>query len=126
MKTFHVHIKVDELQKNIAFYSQFFNTQPTVVREDYAKWMLDDPRLNFAISLACYGTGLAHLGFGVDSQNELKALSNAMSCTEGLLEEEGHVACCYAQSEKTWLTDPQGISWEVFHTYGLAEVLYIK
>jgi catechol 2,3-dioxygenase-like lactoylglutathione lyase family enzyme len=118
MKRFHVHVHVDDLQKNIAFYSAMFNAQPTRVEGDYAKWMLEDPRVNFAISSRGRKAGVGHLGFQVDSEAELIELkANAQKADMSVLD-EGRTNCCYAKSDKYWVTDPQGVAWEQFHTLG--------
>jgi hypothetical protein len=118
MKRFHVHVHVDDLQKNIAFYSAMFHAEPTRIEGDYAKWMLDDPRINFAISSRGRKPGVGHLGFQVDSQEELAELkANAQSADMALFD-QGQASCCYARSDKYWVTDPQGVAWEQFHTLG--------
>ena len=116
MKRFHVHVHVDDLAKNIAFYSAMFNQQPTRTEGDYAKWMLEDPRINFAISSRGASTGVGHLGFQVDSEEELKLLKADAKRADMTLQAEGETSCCYARSDKYWLTDPQGVAWEQFHT----------
>lgn len=118
MKRFHVHVHVEDLHKNIAFYSAMFNAPPTRVEGDYAKWMLEDPRINFAISSRGRKTGVGHLGFQVDSQDELFALKANAQKADMALFDEGKTSCCYAQSDKYWVTDPQGVAWEQFHTLG--------
>lgn len=118
MKRFHVHVHVDDLQKNIAFYSAMFNAQPTRVEGDYAKWMLEDPRINFAISSRGRKTGVGHLGFQVDSEDELAALKAQAQKADMATLDEGVTSCCYAKSDKYWVTDPQGVAWEQFHTLG--------
>jgi len=118
MKRFHVHIHVDDLAKNIAFYSRLFAAEPARVEPDYAKWMLDDPRVNFAISTRGDKPGLDHLGFQVDDATELAQLKARAESADMALLDEGATSCCYARSEKHWVTDPQGIAWEHFHTLG--------
>jgi lactoylglutathione lyase len=116
MKRFHVHVHVDDLAKNIAFYSAMFGQQPARTEADYAKWMLADPPVNFAISTRGTSPGVDHLGIQVESQEELANLkANAVQASMALLD-EGETTCCYSRSEKYWLTDPQGIAWEQFHT----------
>jgi lactoylglutathione lyase len=116
MKRFHVHVHVNDLQKNIAFYSAMFDQQPARTEADYAKWMLADPPVNFAISTRGSATGVDHLGIQVDSQDDLAALrANAARADMAVLD-EGETSCCYARSEKYWVTDPQGVAWEQFHT----------
>jgi catechol 2,3-dioxygenase-like lactoylglutathione lyase family enzyme len=116
MKRFHVHIAVDQLDESIRFYSALFGAPPTVVHPDYAKWMLDDPRVNFAISQRSRQLGVNHLGFQVESDAELKALRGQLEAADTSLVEQTNAACCYARSDKYWVTDPQGVAWETFHT----------
>lgn len=116
MKRFHVHVAVDDLAANIRFYSTVFGTQPSVVKDDYAKWMLEDPRVNFAISSRGAKPGLDHLGLQVDSDEELAALRAQVGKAEIAAFDQGQAACCYAKSDKYWINDPQGIAWETFHT----------
>ena len=116
MKRFHVHLHVDDLAKSIAFYSHLFAAEPARVEGDYAKWMLDDPRLNFAISTRGARPGIDHLGFQTDNAEELAALKARAEAADMALLDEGETTCCYARSEKHWVTDPQGIAWEHFHS----------
>ena len=117
MKRFHVHMHVDDLAKNIDFYSKLFGAAPSRVESDYAKWMLDDPRVNFAISTrGNQATGLDHLGFQVDEAVELEELKQRAQAADMTLLDEGETTCCYARSEKHWITDPQGVAWEHFHS----------
>lgn len=118
MKRFHVHLHVNDLAQNIAFYSRLFNAEPTRVERDYAKWMLDDPRVNFAISTRGARPGLDHLGFQVDDAEELAGLMARAESADMALLDEGQTTCCYARSSKHWITDPQGVAWEHFHTLG--------
>lgn len=118
MKRFHVHVHVDDLAKSIAFYSKLFAAEPTRVEVDYAKWMIEDPRVNFAISTRGSKPGLDHLGFQVDDAAELAQLKARAESADMSLLDEGATTCCYARSEKHWVTDPQGIAWEHFHTLG--------
>jgi len=118
MKRFHVHVHVDDLAKNIAFYSAMFDAQPAKVESDYAKWMLEDPRINFAISSRGNKPGVGHLGIQVDEESELAALKGQARNADLTLFEEGKTSCCYARSDKYWVTDPQGVAWEQFHTLG--------
>jgi catechol 2,3-dioxygenase-like lactoylglutathione lyase family enzyme len=118
MNRFHVHVTVKDLDESIRFYSNLFGTGPSVTKPDYAKWMLEDPRINFAISHNKCGStyGVNHLGLQVDSESELSALESRFAAA-GLAGVQEHGAtCCYAKSDKTWLQDPQGIAWENFHT----------
>ena len=116
MKRFHVHAHVEDLPKSIAFYSRMFGAEPTRVESDYAKWMLEDPRINFAISTRGGKPGVDHLGFQTDDPEELAALKARAEAADMALLDEGETSCCYARSDKYWLTDPQGIAWEQFHT----------
>ncbi|PKO32528.1 MAG: glyoxalase/bleomycin resistance/dioxygenase family protein [Betaproteobacteria bacterium HGW-Betaproteobacteria-9] len=118
MKRFHVHLHVNDLDKNIGFYSALFNQPPTRTESDYAKWMLEDPPVNFAISTRGTRAGLDHLGFQVSSADELGALKNQAQAADMALLDEGETTCCYARSDKYWVTDPQGLAWEQFHTLG--------
>jgi lactoylglutathione lyase len=116
MKRFHVHAHVADLQASIAFYSKMFGAEPTRVESDYAKWMLDDPRVNFAISTRGDKPGVDHLGIQTDDAAELAELKARAQAADLALLDEGETTCCYARSEKHWVTDPQGIAWEHFHT----------
>lgn len=116
MKRFHVHVHVDDLAKNIAFYNAMFGQQPARTESDYAKWMLDDPPVNFAISARGRATGVDHLGIQVESDEDLAALKARASQADMALLDEGRTSCCYARSDKYWVTDPQGVAWEQFHT----------
>lgn len=116
MKRFHVHVHVDDLAKSVAFYSKLFAAQPTRTESDYAKWMLDDPRINFAISTRGGAPGVDHLGFQTDSVEELAELKARADAADMLVADSGETTCCYARSEKHWVTDPQGVAWEHFHT----------
>jgi catechol 2,3-dioxygenase-like lactoylglutathione lyase family enzyme len=116
MKRFHVHAHVEDLAASIAFYSKLFAAEPTRVESDYAKWMLEDPRVNFAISTRGSKPGVDHLGLQTDSAEELAELKVRAQDADMTLRDEGQTTCCYARSEKHWITDPQGIAWEQFHT----------
>ncbi|MCZ8234745.1 MAG: ArsI/CadI family heavy metal resistance metalloenzyme [Inhella sp.] len=119
MKRFHVHVHVDDLPRNLAFYSALFGTAPTRTEADYAKWMLEDPPLNFAISTRGGGAvGVNHLGIQTDTPEELAAMKARAEGADGALLDEGATTCCYARSDKHWVTDPQGLAWEQFHTLG--------
>ena len=122
MKRFHVHVAVPDLNDSIRFYSTMFGSEPTVVKVDYAKWMLDDPRVNFAISQRSSRSGINHLGLQVDSDDELEALHTRLRSAEAKVAEEKNVSCCYARSDKYWVTDPAGVAWETFHTLGSVPV----
>ena len=116
MKRFHVHLHVDDLTQSVGFYAQLFAAQPTRLEADYAKWMLDDPAVNFAISTRGQQPGIDHLGIQTDDAAELDALKARAEAAGMALLDEGPTSCCYARSEKHWVTDPQGIAWEHFHT----------
>lgn len=116
MKRFHVHVHVDDLAKSIGFYSRLFAAEPTRIEDDYAKWMLEDPRVNFAISTRGRKAGIDHLGIQTDDPAELAALKARAEAADMALLDEGETTCCYARSDKHWVTDPQGIAWEHFHT----------
>ena len=116
MKRFHVHVGVDHLDANIRFYSTVFGMPPTVLKPDYAKWMVDDPRVNFAISKRGLKPGVDHLGIQVESEGELASLREQVGAAEIPALDQANTVCCYARSEKYWITDPQGIAWETFHT----------
>jgi predicted lactoylglutathione lyase len=118
MKRMHVHVSVSDLNGAVAFYSALFATNPAVLKTDYAKWMLDDPCVNFAISTRGRAPGLDHLGIQVESADELQQVYARLSEAGGAILEEGHTTCCYAKSEKSWIDDPAGIAWETFHTTG--------
>ncbi|HTO43593.1 MAG TPA: ArsI/CadI family heavy metal resistance metalloenzyme [Burkholderiales bacterium] len=118
MKRFHVHVAVDDLDANVRFYSTVFGVAPTVLKNDYAKWMLDDPRVNFALSKRGLNPGLDHLGVQVDSEEELTALRGQVAQAQIAALDQQNASCCYARSDKYWITDPQGIAWETFHTLG--------
>ena len=118
MKRFHVHVAVPNLQQSIAFYSSLFGAQPAVVKDDYAKWMLDDPRVNFAISQRGGAAGINHLGFQVDDSAELQEIHARLQRADAGVSEEKNVSCCYARSDKYWVTDPAGVAWESFHSLG--------
>ena len=118
MKRFHVHVAVKELQDSIRFYSAMFGAEPSVVKPDYAKWMLDDPRINFAISQRSKTLGVNHLGFQADTEAELEGIHANLRQADGTIVAEKGVHCCYAKSDKYWVTDPQGIAWESFRSLG--------
>ncbi len=116
MKRFHVHLSVINLAESIGFYSALFGSEPNVTKPDYAKWMLDDPRVNFAISRRGAATGLNHLGIQVESPEELAEMQQRLQALNSDVIEEADKACCYAKSDKYWVNDSQGIAWETFHT----------
>lgn len=118
MNRFHVHLAVADLNASIRFYSAMFGTEPTVTKSDYAKWMLEDPRINFAISQRGHAAGINHLGIQVETDAELDAMRMRLADAEIAATTPGESACCYARSNKYWATDPQGIAWETYHTLG--------
>jgi len=118
MKRMHVHVAVDDLTASINFYSALFAAEPSVLKPDYAKWMLDDPRVNFAISARGRANGLDHLGIQVENEDELHEVYARLHRAGGQVIEQGQTSCCYAESEKSWIDDPAGIAWETFLTFG--------
>jgi hypothetical protein len=116
MNRFHVHLHVQDITQSVGFYSKLFAAEPTRLEADYAKWMLEDPRINFAISTRGSPSGIDHLGFQTDDAAGLAELKLRAQAADAALLDEGATSCCYAQSEKHWVTDPQGIAWEQFHT----------
>jgi catechol 2,3-dioxygenase-like lactoylglutathione lyase family enzyme len=118
MKRFHVHARVDDLRASIAFYTKLFAAEPSRVESDYAKWMLEDPRINFAISTRASRPGIDHLGIQADTEEELAELKARAQAADMALLDEGETSCCYARSDKYWVTDPQGIAWEHYRTLG--------
>jgi hypothetical protein len=122
MKRLHVHVSVEDIAHSVGFYSALFAAQPLVLKSDYAKWMLDDPRVNFAISTRGREPGLDHLGIQVESTDELHDVYARLRQAGGNVIEQGQTTCCYAKSEKSWIDDPAGIAWETFHTTGESTV----
>lgn len=122
MKRFHVHISVGDLNESVRFYSALFGAEPTLLESDYAKWMLEDPRVNFAISQRSVVRGIEHVGIQVENRSELEEVYARLQRAERPVLEEGATTCCYAQSEKSWVTDPQGVQWETFLTTGKSTV----
>jgi catechol 2,3-dioxygenase-like lactoylglutathione lyase family enzyme len=123
MKRLHVHVAVDDLQRSIRFYSTLFSAEPSVVKPDYAKWMLEDPRVNFAISArGGERVGIDHLGIEVEEADELAEVYGRLKRAEQPVLEQGVTTCCYARSEKSWIVDPQGLAWEAFLTSGESTV----
>ncbi len=116
MKRFHVHVAVSDLEQSTRFYSALFGMEPTVLKDDYAKWMLDDPRVNFAISGCAPAAGLNHLGIQADSDDELEEIHARLRTTDTSITAEKGANCCYAKSDKYWVQDPSGIAWESFHS----------
>ena len=123
MKRLHVHVSVDDLGQSIRFYSTLFAAEPSVIEDDYAKWMLDDPRVNFAISKRAGNmVGFSHLGIQAEDQVELAEVYDRLRQAGRPTVERKDTTCCYAQSNKQWIADPQGIAWEAFFTHGQATV----
>ena len=122
MKRFHVHVAVEDLDQSVKFYSTLFATEPTTLKPDYAKWMLEDPRVNFAISQRGAEPGIEHLGIQVENEPELNEVYARLNKAERPVIEEKATTCCYANSDKQWIADPTGISWETFLTHGEATV----
>ena len=122
MKRLHVHVSVRDLPQSVRFYSELFGAEPAVHKTDYAKWMLDDPRVNFAISQRDGKPGVQHLGIQVEDRAELAEVYEHLRRAEGPVIEEGETTCCYAHSEKSWIDDPQGVKWETFLTTGPSTV----
>lgn len=123
MKRLHVHVAVEDLPHSLQFYSDLFAAEPTVLKGDYAKWMLDDPRVNFAISSGSHAAkGVQHLGIQVESTGELGEVYSRLKAADRPVLEEGRTTCCYAKSEKSWIADPDGVVWETFFTDGEATV----
>lgn len=118
MKRLHVHIGVEDLDDSIRFYTTLFGAEPDVRKPDYAKWLLEDPRVNFAMSTRRKSPGLDHLGFQVETPEELAALAGTLKDAGKAVVEQTDAACCYARSDKAWVVDPQGIAWETFLTHG--------
>ena len=116
MKRFHIHISVNNLTDSIRFYNALFGTEPVKVKSDYAKWMLEDPRINFAISTRAGKRGVEHLGIQADDAAELEELRKQFSRANISTHSDGETTCCYAKSEKSWVNDPSGIAWEAYHT----------
>ncbi len=124
MNRFHVHLNVTDLASSIRFYTELFAVPPSVIKDDYAKWLLDDPRVNFAISNTGRAAGVDHLGIQVDSADELSELGRRLDAAGGEVVPEPDAICCYANSDKMWTHDPQGTRWETFHTIGDATSYY--
>ena len=123
MKRMHVHVGVRDLDASIRFYSTLFGAEPSVAKHDYAKWMLDDPHVNFAISAGHHEVkGIEHLGIQVENGEELTEVYGRLKAADRPMLEEGATTCCYARSEKSWISDPDGVVWETFLTNGEATV----
>lgn len=126
MKRFHIHVGVKDLNHSVEFYSTLFGQKPSKLKDDYAKWMLEDPRINFAISTRSSEEGLDHLGFQVDENSELIELTERLKKADLGVFGEGETTCCYAESKKAWVKDPSGIAWETFHTMADVEIFSEK
>lgn len=126
MKTMHIHVGVDDIEQGVRFYSAMFAAQPAKLKQDYAKWELSDPKLNFAISTRSSKQGLDHLGLQVDDEHELTALREQLGQADIATFDEGETVCCYAESDKSWVQDPAGIAWEAYHTMGEAQLFSEK
>jgi catechol-2,3-dioxygenase len=126
MKRFHIHVGVKDLNHSIQFYSTLFGQQPSKIKEDYAKWMLEDPRVNFAISTRVNTNGVDHLGIQVDESSELLELTERLKRADLGIYGEGETTCCYAESKKAWVKDPSGIAWEAYQTMNDVEVFSEK
>jgi len=122
MKRLHIHVSVSDLGQSVQFYTTLFAAAPAVTKADYAKWMLDDPRVNFAISTRSGGSGIDHLGIQVETPDELQEVYGRLRQADRPVRDEGATTCCYTQSEKSWINDPQGVSWETFLTTGESTV----
>lgn len=122
MKRFHIHVGVEDLQKSVDFYSTLFGQKPAKQKADYAKWMLEDPRINFAISTRALEKGVDHLGIQVDEDAELAELTGRLKSADLGVFGEGEATCCYSESKKAWVKDPSGLAWEAYRTMGDAEV----
>ena len=120
MKRMHLHVSVPDLAQSIEFYATLFGAPPSVVKPDYAKWMLDDPRVNFAISQRGGAAGVNHVGIQVESQGELAELAGRLKAAGNKTFDEAATTCCYAQGDKSWVNDPSGVRWETFYTFGEA------
>lgn len=120
MKRLHLHVSVPDLAQSIAFYEGLFGAPPSVVKDDYAKWMLEDPRVNFAISKRDRPAGVDHVGIQVDSTEELAELAARLKGAGATTFDQQATTCCYARSDKSWVSDPAGLRWETFYTFGEA------
>ncbi len=120
MKRLHLHVSVEDLGTSIGFYSTLFGQGPSVTKPDYAKWMLDDPKVNFAISMRGAEAGLDHVGIQVESEGELRELAGRLKAAGQTTRDQEAASCCYAQSHKSWISDPSGLRWETFFTFGEA------
>jgi catechol-2,3-dioxygenase len=126
VKRFHIHVGVTDLEKSVQFYSTLFGQQPAKQKHDYAKWMLEDPRLNFAISSRMSSTGVDHLGIQVENADELEEITQRLKMADLSVHDEGETTCCYAKSNKAWVSDPSGLAWETYQTMADAETFNEK
>lgn len=126
MKRLHIHVGVKDLDRSVQFYSALFGQEPAKVKSDYAKWMLEDPRINFAISTRVGESGIDHLGIQVDKDSELSEIAERLRNAGLGVYDEGETTCCYAESKKAWVQDPAGIAWETYHTMADVEVFNRK
>jgi predicted enzyme related to lactoylglutathione lyase len=124
MTRLHVHVSVEDLEQSVGFYSALFGAQPTKLKSDYAKWMLDDPNVNFAISKQGNKPGVNHLGIQAESEEEMRRIRERISQTGAKAFDEGETTCCYAESDKSWVLDPGGVAWETYHTMADAQTYY--
>ncbi len=122
MKRLHVNLQVHDIEASTAFYNALFGATPTVSKVDYSKWLLEEPRVNFSISLGGDQPGIRHLGIEAETTTELEEIYANVKRTNQFIRAEGHTTCCYAKSEKSWVKDPQGVEWEAFQTYAESEV----
>jgi catechol 2,3-dioxygenase-like lactoylglutathione lyase family enzyme len=122
MKRFHAHVRVNDLESSVRFYSTLFGVEPAVLKSDYAKWMIEDPRVNFAITAGSASTGLDHLGLQVESDEDLAVIAGRLDAAGESVVKQENASCCYARGNKGWVSDPNGISWETFHTFGESTV----
>jgi catechol 2,3-dioxygenase-like lactoylglutathione lyase family enzyme len=122
MKRFHIHVGVKDLEKSVQFYTTLFGQRPSKLKSDYAKWMMEDPRLNFAISTRAGSEGVNHLGFQVDAPEELVELTTRLKQADVAVEDAGETTCCYARSNKSWVQDPSGMPWEAYQTMADADI----
>lgn len=126
MKRFHIHVGVKSIAESVQFYSTLFGQKPTKLKEDYAKWMLEDPRLNFAISTRSGEKGVDHLGIQVDTAEELSEITNRLQNADLGVYDEGETTCCYAESNKAWVQDPSGLAWEAYQNMSDADVFGVR
>jgi len=122
MKRFHVHVRVKDLDSSVRFYSTLFGAEPAVIKPDYAKWMVDEPAVNFAISVGQAPAGIDHVGLQVDSDDELRVMAGRLEAAGESVHKQEDATCCYARGNKGWVSDPSGVSWETFHTFGESTV----